>query len=281
MNVAEIPQRTLSNPALNFKEVNAILQFLKNISDNRRITTSQYGTSFRDTSKRRFINVKFHTELEPYSIFSIEQFGTIGSSFEIYIPHPAGTTIYQLSELTANQGETYLTNGGTKIFPTMNFDCEIIGYHKPHLIRYSDVNGRPIANDKMAAAPYNFAPDQYKVKVVSTGPFMSVSDGDEATGLVWIVRTDDKGYLPWVKTCTHPDYPDYPIAPANVFVVERGKYSFNDAPTPPLEQQTPVFIACSPREFYIAFSKCGYLEEGTILRMSNDCGRWYLMRECT
>lgn len=284
MNVSDIPFRSLNNPNLNLKETNAILRFIKNIAESRRVVTSQYGTSFKDTSKRLYINVKFHTELQPYSIFSIEEFGTVGSSFRIDIPHPAGATANNLRDLTAREGQIFLTNDGQSIYPNVSYDCPIIGYHRPYKIMYAGT--RPIANDKLHPALYNYAPNQYKVQLSSTGALLAVTDGDDETGTVWVIRAEDKGYLPWVRTCTHPDNPVYPNDPSNVFVVERGKLLFDDtlindnAPSFNSGNQTPVFIGTIPRDFYIAYSPCGYVPEGTVRRMSNDCGRWYLIDDC-
>lgn len=318
MNVLDIPLRRPGRPDLTWNEVNSILLSLRGLHDNRRVEVGRYGGAFSDVqSENRRIQCYFTTYLPPFSIFTLR--GLQGyEDIPFYYPKTLcdGDAITDppitgdpypyvaqpdLSPFTYPQGlgnppterDVFLTNGGQDITPGMSYDCEVIGTDKPHKILYS--GSPPIIGERMEYVT-NISTGSFTVIKSRTGPFVCVGNVLEnhpavqagtssisaGENLCWIIaHLPEIIEMPWVRTTTSDidlrlaTYPANTITD-NTFCVERGMLLFNRIPG----TQSPEFIPYFPRQLHIAFDPCGYLEEGSVVRMTYDRGHYYILRGC-
>lgn len=309
MSIFDIPLRSAGNPFLTSKEVNALLLHLRGIKDSRRIISGTTGTSIRDVvGGDTTINAYFNQDIPAYSIFTIDDISAEATPYNPARAFVEGEDILDMQLAGDNwpyfqnslpyryaypmgngnpptERTLYITNGKQPVNVGTAMDCDIVGTDTARQIRYSGPTA-PNIGSRMeyvggTTIPFNF--DRYTVTVSNQGPFIAVSNPDTSQKLVWIV-----GFLPenvdtaWVRTTVDQragleiELQTYPSDPANKFVVERGILTFTRIPG----NETPVFVPYSPRQLYVALSPCGYLQQGTICRMTYDRGYHYLLNEC-
>lgn len=89
---------------------------------------------------------------------------------------------------------------------------------------------------------------------------------------------DAARHIRWARTTTDTANPTYPTHTAKKFVVEFGDFVFNDAV---LTSEEAVFEADTPKTTRIAYSRFGWIPSGTIVRMTQHRGRWYIEPDYT
>lgn len=184
MNILDIPFRSLNRPNLSPKEINVILQSLKNLQSlytGRRAISGMHGAVNRPSEdEESYITVNFDEDYDPYSIFAV----AMTSSTPFFYPLYAVQEVLKnpnRDSINRNQDTIYCTNGGSVAKNGANLSCHIIGYHRPHRIKYSGT--APAIGNKCYPVPA-----QKYVTVNENGPFLVISPPNTNDATVWIVR---------------------------------------------------------------------------------------------
>lgn len=269
MNVLELQFKS-PGQLITSKDWNAVVAFLKGFTSSNRLILTNAGPEFSaQYPEERYLNIKFNEDYDQYSIFLVDD-PSGANDFRPDIPVAGDNFTSDPLDALPGQSLVYATNGTQPVTVGMSYDCFLLGNHRPHLIKYTGA-------DPFIGAKMDYVPLQKSVQLSTVGPFAVVGEPDTDRKLVWIVvRNFDKPEIPWVRTTTNDIYPVYPSDPSNVFLVERGKLGFTEIPG----NQLPTFIPFTPKQYFIAFHSCGYLDEGTIVRMSYDQGQYYLFPDC-
>lgn len=304
------PDRSINNPFFSIRESNEILSVLKRELYARGIHSNKYGSTvinpYRD---ERYIVLRTNQYIPSYSIIIAKHItidtGDIHAiakgdgyltnethnpdNISIYPPAKLDTYIpiyctngslayneYITSSSSSSSSSSSNSSSSSSSHGPISagLRCHIIGTHRPHLIRYNPDDEPYGVGNRVRPMKDNSG----RIEKSTTGQFTCVSVGDTNRKLVWIVGHHSQlSYIPWVRTTTDTEFPDYPTA-GNTFVVERGLYYFND--DSPGNKELTFIPAGPPREIYIAISPCGYLAQGSIRRMTFDNGKFYLMDDC-
>lgn len=160
-DVQAIPDRSIDNPQLSLKEVNSVIQFLREI--DIRIAERKY-------EEYDYVSLTFDATYPEYSIFTFQQ--SVDAHYPVH-PNPKSKKA---------PGSIFLTNGGQALTTDAVYKCQIIGINRPHLIRYNFVSSHPVTGDRLH--PVNA---QSYLELNSGGSFLAISEPDTTQLLVWVV----------------------------------------------------------------------------------------------
>lgn len=161
-----IPNRTLNTPNLNLREINLLLQFLREV-DNK-LKTPEVDKD------PHYMDITFGDDFPAFSIFTIEH-----GMESFYSPNPNPKAKKAPGNVFCTNSQNEITAGsGT---PT-TLKCHILGSHRPHLIRYNFTGSHPTIGTRLQPPS-----GQSYLEINSNGNFVAVSVPDTTESWIWVI----------------------------------------------------------------------------------------------
>lgn len=182
MDISGIPYRTLNTPFLTIPETNAILDNLhRPVYSPNSISTSLGSIAYNTNNPDRGINIKFAADVEPRSVFAVKFTDVIHSPL---VAMANADLAVEYQNLKHNAAFIFCTNGEVKVPSGATIDCEILGFNKPVLCRYSSTSSVPTIGSRLRVKG---SPDN-AFYVNTGGEFVAVSLPNTTLRHVYVVR---------------------------------------------------------------------------------------------